>query len=97
MGVVNSIVKTKLILSFLTFLLRKTITYANSFEDIVAFVDSSDSCRQFTKFSCYGMIIFHTDGTQYVALLDRNDTVMEYIGGGPENKKGTTSVLNISR
>ena len=58
------------------------MSYTNNLSDVMAFVDSSINCSQFTKFSCIGMSLL--DG----ALIDRVGNVMGYFGGGPENGKG---------
>ena len=84
----NRYIKNAIDCIIVSLFLRKSITYANSFKDIVALVESSVSCRQFTKISCYAMLIFTKDGNQYGALIDRNDIVMEYFGGGPVDGRG---------
>jgi len=66
---------------------RKKITYARNLEQIKQFVDSSTSCRQFTRVNCKNMMLFSAS-TQYGSLHDRNGISMSYFGGGPRDGKG---------
>ena len=66
---------------------RKKITYARNLEQIKQFVDSSTSCRQFTRVKCKGMLLFKAS-KQYGFLHDRNGISMSYFGGGPRDGKG---------
>ena len=55
----------------------------------MAFVDSSISCRQFTRIDCFHVIIYWYQEA-YTFVVDRNGVNMAYIGGGPENGKGAS-------
>lgn len=66
---------------------RGAIRYTNDIEDIKVFVDSSSSCRQFTRFNCHGVVLF-SGSTQYGFLIDRNNNPMKYFGGGPYDRSG---------
>ena len=70
------------------YLFRKQIAYKGSWRDILAFVDSSISCRQFTRIDCYHALIYEKQEA-FSFVVDRNGASMTYIGGGPENGKGT--------
>ena len=61
-------------------------------ESIKAFVDSSKSCRQFTRIDCKHMGIFWKSA-QYGFLVDRDSNAMVYFGGGPENGTGIEIVI----
>ena len=76
-----------LIRLYSTLCYRKKITYATNLEQIKQFVDSSTSCRQFTRVKCKNMMLFSAS-TQYGSLYDRNGISMSYFGGGPRDGKG---------
>ena len=63
------------------------LKYKNKLEDMIAFVDSSIACKQFTRFDCHHMVL--KDG--YTFLSDRNGKAMLYIGGGPPAGTGAYS------
>ena len=65
------------------FTARKRISYHNNLTDIMAIVDSSFNCSQFTKIACLNMKL-----TPKGALIDRDGKEMDYFGGGPEGGKG---------
>ncbi|XP_065061551.1 uncharacterized protein LOC135688568 isoform X2 [Rhopilema esculentum] len=62
---------------------RHEIKYKSKLEDIIAFVDSSYACKQFTRIDCYHMQI-----TDVGYLIDRRGNQMAYIGGGPVKGHG---------
>ena len=74
-------------IKFISFL-RKSIAYNSSLlDDLRNFVDSSISCRQFTRIDCYGMQLTFR-GVAYGYLVDRNGKQMNYFGGGPKEGSG---------
>eukprot|EP00795_Rhopilema_esculentum_P007004 gene7004-12629_t len=66
------------------------IKYKSKLDDIIAFVDSSYACKQFTRIDCYHMQI-----TDVGYLIDRRGNQMAYIGGGPV--KGHEGLLACDR
>ena len=57
----------------------------NKMADVNAFIESSSSCRQFTKVECYA-VHFITRNCAY--LQGRNGKKLSYFGGGPANGVG---------
>ncbi|XP_065061554.1 neurexin-4-like [Rhopilema esculentum] len=57
----------------------RVLKYKNKLEDMIAFVNSSIACKQFTRFDCIHMLLEDS----YTFLSDRNGKEMLYIGGGP--------------
>ena len=51
--------------------------------DVKSFVELSISCRQFTRFDCFGAVI-----STYAYLVDKNGLAMSYIGGGSKDGRG---------
>ena len=62
---------------------RKINYPINTLTDIIAFVDVLGSCRQFTKFECFGMIL-----TGKAWAVSRKGTRLKYYGGGPSGGVG---------
>lgn len=62
------------------------MTYTNALQDIIDFVRTSASCKQFTRIDCYNMVIFSRK--MYTFLMDRDHKAMDYIGGGPPSGSG---------
>eukprot|EP00112_Aurelia_sp_Birch-Aquarium-sp1_P014972 Seg3278.1 transcript_id=Seg3278.1/GoldUCD/mRNA.D3Y31 product=Neurexin-4 protein_id=Seg3278.1/GoldUCD/D3Y31 len=63
---------------------RRKIKYENELQNIIAYIDSSRNCRQFTRIDCYGMALDSSLGY----IVDRNGNKMNYIGGGPPDGRG---------
>ena len=57
----------------------------NRMVDVIAFIESSSSCRQFTKAECNGV---HFVSRNCAHLQGRNGKKLSYFGGGPVNGIG---------
>eukprot|EP00795_Rhopilema_esculentum_P006964 gene6964-12586_t len=64
-------------------LFKQKILYKNQLQNIIRFVDLSQSCRQFTRIDCHNMVLFYNVYVGY--LVDRKGKRIDHIGGGPAN------------
>ena len=72
----------------LLYLIRHKIKYTQELQDIIAFIESSANCRQFTRIDCHNMGLYFDSEGYFGYLVDRYGNRMNYIGGGPSNGRG---------
>ena len=65
---------------------RRKIRYTDDLQDIIAFADSSRSCRQFTRIDCHHMFLNLIPKCGY--LVDRQGIPLDYFGGGSPSSGG---------
>ena len=79
------------------FFYRRKINYAHKLQDIIEYVDSSKSCRQFTRIDCHGMVLYGPlEEAFFSYIVDRNGNQMTYIGGGPPDGRGSLKAVVLS-
>ena len=64
---------------------RRKIRYTDDLQNIIAFADSSRSCKQFTRIDCHHMCLT-CDKCGY--LVDRRGIPLDYFGGGSPSNGG---------
>ena len=76
------------------FFYRRKINYSHKLQDIIEYVDSSKTCRQFTRFDCHGTALYGVlEEAFFSYIVDRNGNQMRYIGGGPHDGRGSLKAV----